>query len=218
MHLGLMGGTFDPVHAGHIAVATAALGCGLDRLEFVPARRPPHKDRPDIADPFHRFAMLALATAGEPRLGVSPWELSREGPSWTIETVRHFSACGHSVALILGTDSLAEIESWREYREILALAGVIAYPRRPVTMEALLDRLPAALAARVRPAGGIAPRAGELLCLSAPERDVSSTEIRRRLASGETVAGMLPAGVEAYIRKHQIYADSGEEAGHQRQP
>src|SRR5688572_19796885 len=151
MNLGLMGGTFDPVHRGHLRVAEAALRRGLDRVDFVPARRPPHKQRPDMTGPFHRFAMAALATSGRPGLGVSAYEISRDVPSYTIETVRHFSDQGHAVTLIMGSDSLADIETWRECRELLDLARVLVYPRRPALPGSLEDRLPDWVRARMVP-------------------------------------------------------------------
>lgn len=215
MRLGLLGGTFDPIHSGHVLVARAALECSLDLVVFVPVRRPPHKDRPDILDPFHRFAMVALACAGERTLTVSPVEVARPGPSFTIDTVRYFASAGHQVTLIMGTDSLAEIESWRESRDLLDLADVIAYPRRPELGDRLAGALPAWIASRLvdsPEACNEAALAGRrsVLCLDRKPDDTSSTEIRSLLRSDRPVTGLLPKATEEYIRKQGLYKESKE--------
>ncbi|HET6373967.1 MAG TPA: adenylyltransferase/cytidyltransferase family protein, partial [Candidatus Polarisedimenticolia bacterium] len=100
MRLGLLGGTFDPIHRGHIAAARAAATLGLDRVLFVPANHPPHKDGRDLTGPYHRFAMVALGLAGQKNLCLSAHELARGGTSFTIDTVRHYVSKGHQVGLI----------------------------------------------------------------------------------------------------------------------
>lgn len=204
MRLGLLGGTFDPVHLGHMGVARAAAASGLDAVTLVPARHPPHKEREDIAGPFHRYAMTALATAGEPRLRVSAFEVSRDAPSYTIDTARHFSGKGHEVSLIMGSDSLAELTSWRECHELLQLCRVTVYPRRPLHRREVEERLPAWITEH--------GRAGRIRWLESQPVDVSSTEIRRRLRSGEAVTGLLPDPVAEYIMKHRLYLDGEEGA------
>jgi nicotinate-nucleotide adenylyltransferase len=198
-----------------VVVARAALECSLDRVVFIPVRRPPHKDRSDILDPFHRFAMVALACTGEPALAVSAFEVARPGPSFTIDTVRYFVSAGHQVTLIMGTDSLAEIEGWRESRDLLDLADVIAYPRRPELGERLAGSLPAWIASRTvrtSEARDEAGRAGKrsVLCLDREPDDTSSTGIRDLLRSGRPVTGLLPPGTEEYIRKQGLYGESRE--------
>jgi len=189
LRLGLLGGTFDPPHRGHVAVGLAALRAGLDRVALVPARRPPHKDPVGITAPFHRFAMAALAVDGEERLVVSAFEVMREGPSYTIETVEHYLAAGHEVTLIMGADSLAEIETWKEADRLASLARIAVYPRAGVDPE---------LAAGT-------PGAAGLLRLEGPAVDVSSTDVRRRAGAGEPLEGLVPAAVARYIHKHRLY-------------
>jgi len=195
LRLGLFGGTFDPPHRGHLAIAGAALRQGLDRVALVPARRPPHKDPAGITDPFHRFAMAALAADGVERLMVLPIEVKREGPSYTIDTVRHFLAAGDDVTLIMGADSLAEIDTWKEGDRIVESARIAVYPRRPLEIGRLAERLPAA---------------ARLLVLEGPEDEVSASAIRRLAAAGEPFDDLVPAAVARYIRKHRVYLNPVE--------
>jgi nicotinate-nucleotide adenylyltransferase len=204
LRLGLMGGTFDPVHNGHLQVARAAAPYGLDRVALVPARRPPHKDRDDMADPYHRFAMAALAAAGDDRICVSSHEVARDGPSYTIDTVRHFAGRGHDVTLILGSDSLAELETWRECRALLDLARLLVYPRRPYLGDPLESRLP----------GWIRDRrsAGAILWLDGEPVETSSTQVRALLRAGGSAQALVPQPVERYILKHRLYTGGLEGA------
>lgn len=199
MRLGLMGGTFDPIHNGHLKVARAAAGLGLDRVALVPARLPPHKDRVDLADPFHRFAMSALATIGDDRLCVSACEVAREGPSYTIETVRSFIEDGMDVTLIMGSDSLAEIETWRDCHELLDLVQVIVYPRAPMLAAQLEQRLPDWVMRLWK--------GGAIVYLDGSIDETSSTVIRSLLREGRPAVGLLPAEVARYISKHRLYVE-----------
>lgn len=198
-----MGGTFDPIHRGHLQVARAALAgsADLERIDFVPARRPPHKTLQPVAGPFDRFAMVALATAGEPRMGVNDVEVARDSTSYTIDTLRRITGQGHDVTLIMGSDSLADMESWRECGELLECARVLVYPRRPAVGEALVSRLPAWIRRRMEGPGATITMLGE-----SPD-DVSSSDIRDRLRAGRSIAGLTPSSVEEYIRKHHLYGD-----------
>ena len=193
-----MGGSFDPVHNAHLMVARAAAGMGLDRVMLAPARQPPHKNRPDMADPYHRFAMTALATAREKTLCVSSIELCREGPSYTIDTVRQLERAGHHVVLIMGSDSLAEIETWRDCHDLLDLASVIVYPREPLIGPRLQEELPDWVRAK--------HEAGSITVLDQKPDTVSSTAVRALIRSQGTAPGLIPESVERYIIKHRIYA------------
>jgi len=196
-----MGGTFDPIHRAHLKVARAAVRHGLDFVLFVPAHQPPHKSRPDITDPFHRYAMAALATQGEPRLGVSPFEVARRGTSYTIDTVRHFGASGDEITLIMGTDSLVEIDTWRDCRELLERARIIAYPRRPDVGPDLAGRLPEWVRSKL---------GDEITCLEGLPDETSSTTLRRLLAGRGDVSDLVPEPVAEYIHKHDLYVNGPE--------
>ncbi len=213
MRLGILGGTFDPVHNGHIAMARAALaGAGLDRVLLIPCARPPHKDRPALTDGYRRFAMLALALGDERSIHASPIELQRGGVSFTIDTLRHLAAEApkKDLFLILGSDSFVEMETWRSFREILSLAAILVAPRAGADDAWIREKAPRDLQGRLLPPGGLArgapgdgPPAAALLGMQPV--DVSSTQIRARLREGRPVSGLVPASVETYIRRQELY-------------
>lgn len=227
--VGLYGGSFDPVHAGHLHVARAAREhAALDELLFVPARRPPHKPGRVLASGEHRLAMLELAIE-ELGFGLATdLELRRSGPSYTIDTVRALSGevgglaprlveqlADARLVLILGSDNLAGLPEWREVEELLARVDpiVIARGERPEEWLAKLrGRLPEKLLERL--AAGF---------LDLPPVRVSSTELREALARGEDPGAELPRGVLEYVRSHGVYAaaatsqaSEAASGGHQR--
>lgn len=208
--IGLLGGTLDPIHCGHLAAATAACDAfALASVIVMPAHVPPHRAVGPVADAYHRFAMAALAVLSEPRLQVSDDELRSGGPSYTAETLERLHARGLAASqmfFITGADAFAEIATWKRYPEVLDLANFVVVSRPGHPIDALRDRLPA-LADRMHPADG-APRASDrplIFLLRAPTPDVSSTIVRERLARGEAVTGLVPALVEAHILKHRLY-------------
>lgn len=214
MRLGLLGGTFDPVHEGHLVLARVAVETlGLDRLLLVPCARPPHKEREDLTGPYDRFAMLALALAGEPSMAPSHAELIRGGRSFTVETLRQMEERneGADLYLVVGSDSFIEMTTWRDYREILARAAVAVVPRPGFEPERYRERMEPALASILAAPGepwpeslaGRLPLAG-ILAASPP--DISSTEIRRRIREGMGIDGLVPDPVKLYIRRHGLYA------------
>jgi nicotinate-nucleotide adenylyltransferase len=187
---------FNPPHAGHIALARAALSeLSLERVLLMPASIPPHK--PAIWDPGaeHRAQMCRLACAGEPRIEVCALELERPGPSYTVDTLRsvHDSNPDAELTLILGADMAATLGSWREPREIVDLARIAVAQREGVSRERVLEALSGL---------GAAERAD---FLAMAPRDISSSEVRRTLASGQPIASMVGAEVAAYIDEHELY-------------
>lgn len=210
--IGVLGGTLDPVHLGHLDAAIAAQqALGLDRVLLIPSHVPPHRTQP-IASAYHRFAMAALAVNGVERLAVSDEELCSPGPSYTAETLARLHRRGlaaSQIYFITGADAFAEIETWRRYPQVLDLARFVVISRPGFPATAMPGRV-AALAGRM----GTPPQArqadGEtsIFLVDARTRDISSTDIRRRLARGERVSGFVPAGVEAHILQHGLYADA----------
>jgi nicotinate-nucleotide adenylyltransferase len=199
--VGILGGTFDPIHVGHVAVARAARDeLGLDEVLVVPAGMPPHKIGLPMAPAADRLAMVELAVAGEERLRASRVELDRPGPSWTIDTLTELRdaawAAGDELepTLILSADAFAGLPSWHEPERLVRLARIAVAPR-PGTAAPTIEALPAALR---REAAGITILAG-------PNVDVSATDIRRRIAAGLPIDGLVAPPVAVYIEAHHLY-------------
>ena len=183
MKIGVFGGTFDPVHVGHLAIAQAALEtAGLDRVVFVPAKRSPLQDRGPYASEADRLAMLEAATKGEPRFAVSRIELERDGPSYTVDTLEALRGQG-DLFLILGSDALADLAKWRSPERIRALAKILV-ARRP---------------------GAPEPKELDALSFDAPSLDLSSRELRARASRGLSLRYLVPDEVWRHIARHGLY-------------
>ncbi len=194
--VGLLGGTFDPIHIGHLAAAEEVReALGLERVLFVPAGIPPHKPGRLISAPHHRLAMVELAIDGNPAFEVSRVELDRTGPSYTIDTL---DALGQvrDLTLILSAESFRGLPSWQEPERILALARIAIVPRGGLTPPGkswLEEHFP-----------GIEARIVEL---DAPRLRLSATDIRVRVAAGRSIRYLVPDAVIGYIRDHDLYRD-----------
>jgi nicotinate-nucleotide adenylyltransferase len=194
VRIGVFGGTFDPVHFGHLrTVEAAAMKFGLGRVLFVPARLSPHKAEPPTDDR-HRVAMLALALAGRPDWSIGFDELDRRPPSYMVDTLRALAARhpDDELWLLMGTDTLAALDRWREPEEILKLARVAAFHREPFVGEGL----------RVPPVPGLHDR---LEVFDAGSVRISATDLRKDLLGGTTAADRVPGPVAEYITKHGLY-------------
>jgi nicotinate-nucleotide adenylyltransferase len=222
--IGLLGGTLDPIHLGHVETAAAARrALDLDRVYVMPSHVPPHRSQQPVESGWHRFAMTALAVNGIDGLVASDVELGTPGPSYTADTLTRFrERSGLSPAqifFITGADAFAEIETWYRYPEVLDLAHFVVVSRPGFPVEPLRDRLPG-LAARMTTVRGEASRQPpaasrnfaerhaafpSIFLVDAPTPDVSSTGIRKRLAAGEPITGLVPAAVERHIRQHGLY-------------
>lgn len=193
---GVLGGTFDPPHYGHLRLAeVAAEQLGLERVLFVPNHCPPHKPPAEVSPAEHRAVMTELACAEHPRLWVSRLELERPGPSYSIDTLRELRRCAGEQAelfFLVGLDSALELPTWREPEAILGEATVVAAPRAGCDWAALPEAIGRQWAARVRR-------------LEMPPVEVSSTQVRELLATGRSARYLLPPAVEAYARKHELY-------------
>jgi nicotinate-nucleotide adenylyltransferase len=210
---GVLGGTFDPIHLGHLAVADAARRMlALDEVLLIPALAPPHRAPGPAASPFHRFAMVAMACADHPWLVASDIELGRPGPSYTSDTLRRLHATGYAawqIFFLTGADAFAEIATWREYPDVLSLAHFVVSSRPGISAADLPARLPdlASRMARVDQRGltmkdETAPR---VFLLDCPTPNVSSTDIRSRARQGLPLAGLVSPTIERHIRRHGLY-------------
>jgi nicotinate-nucleotide adenylyltransferase len=201
--IGMLGGTFDPIHAGHLALARVALDqLGLDRILFVPAGQPPHKRGRPITPAEDRLAMVDLAIAGEPRFATSRIEIDRPGPSYTADTAEALVARSTTddlpteLTVILSAESFAELPSWHEPARLLRLARIAVAPRPGHPAPS-----PAWLAQRL-------PSFGDRVdVLEGPHLDISASDIRARVAAGRSIEGLVPTPVAAYIKEHHLYRE-----------
>lgn len=207
--IGILGGTFDPIHRGHTDVAQAACDA-IDpmRLVIIPANIPPHRPQP-LASAYHRFAMAALVVAGRPSWSVSDLELRVDTPSYTSATLRRYHERGYSAAelfFLIGADAFADIGSWKDYPLILDLAHFVVVSRPGSPVAELPGRL-AALASRMvgPPLDEIAETDASIILIEADTADVSSTAIRRCRAEGRSIAGMVDRSVQQHIEQNGLY-------------
>ena len=198
MNVGILGGTFDPIHLGHLEAAAAAQrALSLDRVLLLPSRTPPHRSTEPRASVFHRFAMAALAAADR-GFSVSDIELRRDGPSYTALTLEALHRDGYAPAqlfFITGSDAFAEVATWYDYPRILQLANFVVVSRPGAPRPADLIPNPQSLI----------PTAPSVISVEANTPNVSSTEIRRRAGAGESLDGLVPSSVAGHIRRHHLY-------------
>ena len=230
MKLGLFGGTFDPVHSGHLKSAQEVREAyALDEVCFVPCGVPPHRNARPGAAAHHRLEMVRLAVADNPGLGVSGLEVMRPGVSYSIDTVRHFAARlapGEALYLILGLDAFLLIGSWKDWRELLALTHVIVTSRPGFGGELPYDKIPVV----VREAFCYDPldfegtldfdgtvRSGfrnefgrELLFKRLTDVSVSASAIRELLGKGKSIRDLVPSEVRRYVKDHHLYHELQE--------
>ncbi len=198
VRVGILGGTFDPIHLGHLEAASAARrALSLDRLLLLPSRTPPHRSTEPRASVFHRFAMAALAAA-ERDMSVSDLEVRREGPSYTALTLEALHREGFApteLFFITGSDAFADVGTWHDYPRILQLANfvIVSRPGAPRVSELSPNPHPPI------------PNAPTLYSVEATTPDVSSTDIRRRVGAGESIDGLVPSSVAGHIRRHHLY-------------
>jgi nicotinate-nucleotide adenylyltransferase len=199
MRLGLYGGTFDPVHLGHLILAEQCReACGLDRVWLIVAGSPPHKtgDRTPVG---HRLEMVRIAIAGHSAFAASDIEAKRPGPHYSVETLEAIRRDhpDDELFFLIGTDSLADLPTWREPERIARLATIVVV-NRPGIEEVDPARLP-----------DFGPGSFPLAWVSIPPVGIASSDLRRRLAEGRSIRYMVPRGVEAYIEAHGLYRDPG---------
>ena len=197
MRLGILGGTFNPPHLGHLVCAQEAhRELALDRVLFIPARIPPHKPVEHEPGPEHRLELCRLAVAGDERFAVSDTELQRAGPSFTLDTLKMLStqAPQDELFLILGGDIAAGLADWHQPEQVLELATVAIAERRGTSRDAV-DRTLSGL------------RGGERARFFAmPRIEISSTMVRHRVGAGQPIRYFVPDQVEDYIQQHGLYS------------
>lgn len=195
MRLGLMGGTFDPVHYGHLVIAEETrLVFGLDRVDFVTSADPPHKKGYEITPAEHRYAMTLLATASNPFFRVSRREIERAGPSYSIDTIQEYQRefPGAEIFFITGADAILEILTWHRADEAIRLCTFVAATRPGYDLAKMERVLPASYLSHIRR-------------ITVPGVDFSSTDIRERVQRGKSIKYLVPEPVEAYIAKYNLY-------------
>ncbi len=195
--LGLLGGTFDPLHIGHLILASvAAEALALDAVWFVPAADPPHKQGRPVTPASHRVAMVALGIAGNPRFALSRIDVDRPGPHYSADMVAlaQQQAPQATIFFLLGSDSLADLPTWHRPDLLLARCQLAVYrrPSAPVDMMALEARLP-----------GLT---GHVIWIDGPGVNLSASAIRERLQSGHSIRYLVPETVRTYIDTHHLYA------------
>lgn len=201
MRIGLYGGTFDPVHLGHLIVAEQArCELGLQRVFFVLTPNPPHKSAMAISPALQRLRLLELALTGHPQFEVSTVELERGGVSYTVDTLRHFRAqpafAEAEIFLIIGADSLLELKNWREPEAIISMARLAVYSRPGLDWQ---QAAPQILQVAHR--------------LGGPQLDISATDIRQRCSRGESIRYLVPEPVRNYILENNLYQKIPKESG-----
>ncbi len=199
--IGILGGTFNPIHIGHLIMAEEVCKHHqLSKVLFIPAYIPPHKSALDLADAHHRYQMVKEAIRGNEKFEVSDFEIKREVKSYTIDTVQdliNFYGKDCEVFLIMGSDSLNELELWKDIKKLSQLCHFVIVNRPGYSTEVpigLIDII-----------GNDNVLDMEKLKIEIPPVGISSTDIRKRLKEGSGVNGLVPPCVEAYIRKHGLY-------------
>lgn len=203
---GILGGTFDPIHDGHLALATEAMReLDLDHLLFVPNADPPHKQDQPVTPARHREAMVALAIEPVPAFVLSRLELERPGPSYAVDTVAELARQSQAEGrpepwFVMSAEVLDDFHTWRAPERILELCRVAVAPRpgaEPLDGSWVRSRFPG--------------REERFRFLPGPELDIASTAIRARVAAGQSIAGLVPASVLGYIERHGLYGARGGE-------
>jgi len=207
--IGILGGTFDPIHCGHLDVGSAAeRALGLTQIVLMTANIPPHRPQP-VASSYHRFAMVALAIGGHERWRASDLELGVGLPSFTTGTLQHFHDRGFApteLCFLIGADAFREIESWKDFPAILDRAhfAVVSRPGFPVAE--MPARLPALAGRMTGPSMVATQSTPAIFLIDAPTANVSATAIRQRSAGGESIAGLVPPAVRQHIERHALYS------------
>jgi nicotinate-nucleotide adenylyltransferase len=215
--IGLLGGTFNPVHEGHLRAADEVRRkFSLLRILFIPSFIPPHKQTADIASPEDRFAMVEAAVRGNPHYLASSIEIEAQEKSYSIITLDKVKNIYRDARIffIVGIDAFSEIETWKSYQEVLGQCQFIVTSRPGYRLEDARSVLPRKYAGQIYELGESEPVGEDLICtfriflVSIKALPISSTEIRLRIKKGQSIKGFLPEAVEVYIKKKKLYQES----------
>ncbi len=216
--VGVVGGTFDPVHLGHLHIARqVAAVFELQRVLLVPCASQPHKPKGPLASAPDRLEMLRRAVAGEPLLEACSLEVERGGVSYTIDTLDALRSAGVTPLFVVGLDSVGDLTTWRDHVRLLNEFDLVALDRPGLSMQDASASSHPTIVRRIVPVGsrpgagmqisGAAPGSGgRIFHLAAPTIDVSSSVVRERVAAGKPIAGLVPAPVAGYIQEHRLYS------------
>jgi nicotinate-nucleotide adenylyltransferase len=213
--IGVLGGTFDPIHHGHLDAAEAArTALQLDDIRLLPTHLPPHRSASPLASIFQRFALIALAIQDRPSYRVSEMEIARSGHSYTADSLRAMHAEGWTplqIFFILGADAFAEIATWREFPTVLDGAHFVVIARPGTSLEESAARTPE-LVHRLHRLGDAMPQDGKtrIILVEARTRDISSTMIRARLNARQPIDDLVPDAVARHIVNHHLYGAVGD--------
>jgi len=200
MRIGVFGGTFDPVHLGHLIIAEQCREqARLDQVRFIPAARPPHKQERELTPFAQRAEMLSLAIAGQPAFAIDELEKDRPGPSYTADTLEQIKSRqpDAEVSLVLGADSLHDLPQWYQPMRVAELAEILVVPRLDWTTLSADE-----LRKKLHLAAGVALR---LQVIQMPTIGISSSDLRKRTAEGRSLRYQVPRAVEAYIHDKALY-------------
>lgn len=196
--IGIMGGTFNPIHNAHLTMAAAAYEqLGLDQIWFMPSKNPPHKDSSEIISEEHRSNMIKQAIKDTPYFTFSDFELRHEGTTYTAETLKRLQIAypDHRFYFVMGGDSLLELETWYHPERIMKMTTILVFSRNGETMQQMQERA-SYLTSQYQ---------ADIRILSMPDMPISSSLIRSRIRAGQSVSQMIPPAVEKYIYEENLY-------------
>lgn len=212
--IGIFGGTFDPIHYGHLRLAEEMFELAeLDQLRFIPTGTPPHRDAPEVAAA-HRSAMVGSAIAGRAEFLLDTREVERPGRSYTVNTLRELRAelgAERSLCLLMGADAFLQLHTWHEWQSLFGLAHIVVGYRPGFRLEERIPTAPPILQNEYRQRTATVTAlaqsaAGGIVELAIPQLEISATDIRQRVATGRSIRYLLPESVADYIYQHNLYA------------
>jgi len=213
MTIGIFGGTFNPVHWGHIRTAIEIKhALGLDKMLMLPCGSPPHREQPEVSSET-RLTMLKLALEEYPELEIDDRELKRDGPSYSVDTLQslHADMSDQNIAMCIGADAFLLLNTWHRWRELFELAHIVVAHRPGWSIENVRKQLPSELEEvlserYLEDVTRISEKpSGYIVELNVTEIDISSSNIRQRVRSNQSISGLVPIAVEGYIKKHSLY-------------